>query len=105
MIPLLILIIGVVVLLFSIIEVAGIKHVGPAKAMGALVLLLGIACVALTAFFYFEGIIQPAVDSGFINSEDAMTLYPIGSGVAAAMIAGVLMVVSGIMGLVSTSSE
>lgn len=103
--PLLILIIGLVVVLFSLFGLAGMKNVAPAKVMGALILLLGVACVGLTAYFYFEGVIQPVVDSGLINTEDAMKFFPMGSGIIAAIIAGVLMVVSGIMGLFANSSD
>lgn len=104
MIPIIITIIGVVVLLFSLVGLAGMKNVAPAKVMGGLILLLGIACIALSVFFYYEGIIQ-AIVNPMTDVDAAMKLSPIGTGVIAAIIAGSLMVVSGLMGLATNSSE
>jgi len=106
MIPMIILIIGIIVLIVSIIELAGIKNSVPAKVMGSFVLLLGIACIALTLFYYWEGVIQPVVNSGLgIDTDKAMELYPIGSGIIAGAVAGVLMFISGLLGLASKSSD
>ena len=105
MIPIIVAIIGVAVLIFSMVGLAGMKNVAPAKFMGALTLLLGVACVILTVFYYYEGIIQTLVDGGLFDVDSAMEFSPIGTGVIAGVIAGVLMFLSGILGIFSKSSK
>lgn len=105
MIPIIVAIIGVAVLIFSMVGLAGMKNVAPAKVMGALILLLGISCVVLTVFYYYEGIIQTLVNSGLFDVDSAMEFSPIGTGVIAGVVAGILMVISGALGLASKSSK